>query len=410
MVFKPFTHLARQSFAKTFTNGYAQSVVAATQSSYTSSTTPFSPFGNYHGNRFVKPGTSHLHTAFYNASGSVAVASKIGQANQVIDGADGGLAAYYDAWQKQQQPGANEEWKQFQFAKRIGWKTSSAITDGKGKEKEDVSIDRAGLSQASSSSASDRIMKRDEDEHIVSVISSIDDSEVHTRDRVDELLTKGARGAETVPFDPQHEAPKSSTASSVESVSPSTVTSAPTTISEPSRLSSETAESSTEQDGDSYVLLQHIDELHTSERYTEVPPAFESMVKQGIRPTVNSYNALLAAAINLSKRRHQVIPTALDVYSDMLRRKILPDTAFYTTLIQLLSSRAIEIVDMKASLERKRTQFGGFNDTTRFLFRSNEAEYDILAEDDALMNAMRLFDSSTVLSRSRTYSAETNRL
>lgn len=410
MVFKPFTHLARQSFAKTFTNGYAQSVVAATQSSYASSTTPFSPFGNYHGNRFVKPGTAHLHTAFLNASGSAAVASKIGQANQAIDGGDGGLAAYYDAWQKQQQPGANAEWKQFQFAKRIGWKSSSAITDGTGKKKEETGIDRPGLNQISSSSASASVMKKDEDEPTVNVIFGVDDAEVHTRDQIEGLPTNSGMSAKTVPFDSQNEALKSSTASSVKSVSPSTVASAPTTISAPSSSLSETAESSTEQDGDSYVFLQHIDDLHTSERYTEVPPAFESMVKQGIRPTVKSYNALLAAAIHVSKRRHQVIPTALDVYSDMLRRKVLPDTAFYTTLIQLLSRRAIEVVDMKVSLEKKRTRFGGFNDSTQFLFRSNEAEYDIVAEDDALTNAMRLFDSSTVLLRSRTYSAETYRL
>lgn len=409
MVFKPFTHLARQSFAKTFTNGYAQSVVAATQSSYASSTTPFSPFGNYHGNRFVKPGTSHLHTAFHNASGSAAVASKIGQANQAIDGADGGLAAYYDAWQKQQQTGANTEWKQFQFAKRIGWKTTSAIIDGKGKEKEDTGVDRRGLNQASSSSAADSIKKTENDESMLNVNSSVDDAGINTRDRVDRLPTNRDGRAETVPFETQDEVLKLLTASPVKSVSSSSVASAPTTISDPSSSVSETVESSTEQDGDSYVLLRHISDLHASQRYTEIPPAFESMVKQGIRPTVKSYNALLAAAIHVSKRRHQVIPTALDVYSDMLRRKVLPDTAFYTTLIQLLSRRAIEIVDMKASLERKRTRFGGFNNNKKFLFRSNEAEYDILAEDDALTNAMRLFDSSTVL-RSRTYSAETYRL
>lgn len=412
MVFKPFTHLARQSFAKTFTHGYAQSVVAATQSSYASSTTPFSPFGNYHGNRFVKPGTSHLHTAFHSASGSAAVAGKLGQANQAIDGADGGLAAYFDAWQKQQQPGANAEWKQFQFAKRIGWETPSVIIDGKGKEKEDavvrsdVSVDSPSLNQGPSSSAADSIKKREEDESTVNVNLSADDTGVYVGDRVDALTANGDAGAETASFDSQDEV----LTSSVESVSPSTIASAPETISDPSSSVSETVESSIEQDGDSYVLLQHVNDLHASERYAEVPPAFESMVKQGIRPTVKSYNALLAAAIHVSKRRHQVIPTALDVYSDMLRRKVLPDTAFYTTLIQLLSRRAIEIVDMKASLERKRTRFGGFKDSKQFLFQSNEAEYDILAEDDSLTNAMRLFDSSTALLRSRTYSAETYRL
>lgn len=417
MVFKPFTHLARQSFAKTFTHGYAQSVVAATQSSYASSTTPFSPFGHYHSNRFVKPGTSHLHTAFHNSSGSAAVASKIGQANQGTDGADGGLAAYYAAWQKQQQPGANSEWKQFQFAKRIGWKAPAAIIDGKEKEREDAGIrseaglGRPGLDQVPGSSAVDSIKKREEEELTVNINFNVDDAGVSVRDPVDGLPTNGDGSKECRAFDSQDEVLKLSTGSSVKSVSPSTVVSAQTTIPDPSSSVSETLESSTEQDGgDSYVLLQHIDNLHTTERYTEVPPAFESMVKQGIRPTVKSYNALLAAAIHVSKKRHQVIPTALDVYSDMLRRKVLPDTAFYTTLIQLLSRRAIEVFKMKASLERKRIRFGGFNDGKQFLFRSNEAEYDILAEDDALTNAMRLFDSSTVLSRSRTYSPETYRL
>lgn len=364
----------------------------------------------------MKPGTSHFHTAFQNASGSAAVASKIGQSNQAIDGGDGGLAAYYDAWQKQQQPGANAEWKQFQFAKRIGWKAPSAIIEGKGKEKEDtavrsdVGIERRGLNRIPSYSATDSIKKTEGNKSTINVNSSVDDARVYTRDRVDELPANRHGIAETVPFDSQDEILKLSTASSVKSVSPSTVASAPTTISDPPSSVSETARSSTEKDGDSYALLQHINDLHASERYTEVPPAFESLVKQGIRPTVKSYKALLAAAIHVSKRRHQVIPTALGVYSDMLRRKVLPDTSFYTTMIQLLSRRAIEIIDMKASLERKRARFGGFNDNQQFLFRSNEAEYDILAEDDALTNAMRLFDSSTALLRSRTYSAETYRL
>lgn len=417
MVFKPFTHLARQSFAKTFTHGYAQSVVAATQSSYASSTTPFSPFGNHHSNRFIKPGTSHLHTVFHNASGSAAVASKIGQAAHGTDGADGGLAAYYDAWQKQQQTGANSEWKQFQFAKRIGWKATPASIDGKGrKETEDAGVrsdtrlDRPGLDQVGASSAVDSIKKGEEDEIKFNVNVNVDNTALYKEDPVELLSANRDQTEETGPFDSQDEEIKVLTATSVNSTSRSTVGSASTTISNPSTSASEILESPAEQDGDSHALLQHISNLHASERYTEVPPAFESIVKQGIRPTVKSYNALLAAAIHVPKKRHQVIPTALDVYSDMLRRKVLPDTAFYTTLIQLLSRRAIEVFGMKASLDRKRLRFGGLNQSDEFLFRSNEAEYDILVEDDALTNAMRLFDSSTIMFRSRTYSPETYRL
>ena len=417
MVFKPFTHLARQSFAKTFTHGYAQSVVAATQSSYASSTTPFSPFGNHHSYRFVKPGTSHLHTAIHNASGSVAVASKIGQATLGSDGVDGGLAAYYDAWQKQQQPGANSEWKQFQFAKRIGWKASPVMTDGKGKtEREDAPAqtnerrDLPDLEQVYSSSVVDSIQTGEKDELTVNVNFHANNAIADTSGPVDGLPANGNERKEPEPFDSPADVANGLGAESAKSDSPSTAVSATSTISDPSTSASESLDSSAEKDGDSHALIQEIDSLHASERYTEVPPAFESLVKQGVRPTVKSYNALLAAAIHVPKKRHQVIPTALDVYSDMLRRKVLPDTAFYTTLIQLLTHRAIEVFEMKASLDRKRLRFGGFNESEAFLLRSNEAEYDILAEDDALTNAMRLFDSSTAKLRSRTYSPETYRL
>jgi pentatricopeptide repeat protein len=412
MVFKPFTHLARQSFAKTFSHGYAQSVVAATQSSYASSNTPFSPFGNHHSNRYLKPGTSHLHAAFQNASGSAAVANRSGQAPNGADGADGGLAAYYDAWQKQQQPGANLEWKQFQFAKRIGWKATPVAIDGKARKEKDAavrpeaSLDRSRSDQVDGSDAVDPIKNGDADGLKVTVSSNVDKVDVTKTDPLEGLSTS----EETKLADFQDEVVKLLPVNSAQCTPPSTAVSEQTTIFDPSSSVSEIVDSTPEEYRAPHPLLQHIDDLHASERYDEVPPAFESMVKQGIRPTAKSYNALLAAAIHVPKKTHQVIPTALDVYSDMLRRKVLPDTAFYTTLIQLLARRAIEVFGMKASLDRKRLRFGGFSENEQFLFRSNEAEYDILAEDDALTNAMRVFNSSTEALESRTYSPETYRL
>jgi pentatricopeptide repeat protein len=416
MVFKPFTHLARQSFAKTFTHGYVQSVVAATQSSYASSTTPFSPFGNHHSNRYVKPGVSHRHNAFHNASGSGAGTNRTGQTAHGADGADGGLSAYYDAWQKQQLPGEASEWEQFQFAKRIEWKALPAIIDGKGKkEKEDagirsdVCLDRPGLDQMFGSSSVEPYKKGEDSESQVTVDRNFDEAGVHKADPLNELSTTKYGNEEARPFDSHDEVAQLSSIDSFKSSPLSAAVSAPTNLSDSSTSPGQILESS-EQVGGAHALLPYINKLHASERYSEVPPAFESMVKQGIRPTTEAYNALLAAAINVSKDKHQVVPTALDVYSDMLRRKVLPDTAFYTTLIQLLSRRAIDVFAMKASLDRKRSRFGGFNTSEQFLFRSNEAEYDILAEDDALTNAMRLFDSSVGMLHPRTYSPETYRL
>jgi hypothetical protein len=56
MVFKPFTHLARQAFTKTFAHGYAQSVVAASQSSFASSTTGLNQIG-IHPGKFTRTAT-----------------------------------------------------------------------------------------------------------------------------------------------------------------------------------------------------------------------------------------------------------------------------------------------------------------------------------------------------------------
>ncbi|KAH8155421.1 uncharacterized protein LAJ45_00431 [Morchella importuna] len=61
MVFKPFTTLARQSISKHLVNGYAQSVVAATQSSYASSTVQLSRLSGSSGQSNAP---TRLNTAF----------------------------------------------------------------------------------------------------------------------------------------------------------------------------------------------------------------------------------------------------------------------------------------------------------------------------------------------------------
>src|SRR5271163_1678165 len=122
MVIKPFSQLARHGFTKTFVHGYAQSVVAASQSSYASTTTTLGQFHNYPVTKFAK--ASQLQGVFPGASGSGAGA-KAGHAPQASNAnTDGGLALYYAAWQHAQQTGDDSDWKQHQFARRIGWKSS----------------------------------------------------------------------------------------------------------------------------------------------------------------------------------------------------------------------------------------------------------------------------------------------
>ena len=125
MVFKPFTHLARPIFAKSFTHGYAQSVVAASQSSYASQTTSFNAFGpSQHKTRFGKAGTPQLHNALSTAA-APAPSHRRASVAHAGPHVDGGLAAYYAAWQQGHAGDVEPEWKQFQFAKRIGWTASA---------------------------------------------------------------------------------------------------------------------------------------------------------------------------------------------------------------------------------------------------------------------------------------------
>ncbi|MCJ1375280.1 hypothetical protein MMC20_006515 [Loxospora ochrophaea] len=413
MVFKPFTHLARQSLAKTFTHGYAQSVVAATQSSYASSTTPLGPFGNHAASRFSKSGTPHLHNAFQNTSISSEARPKTAQTslNEPSAG-DGGLADYYAAWQKHQHCGEEHEWKQFQFTKRIGWRGPSIVPDGKLKEEDVLKpeglLGRAGLERAYSTSAVDDIKKA---ENVVADVVAVAEIDKSTAQEVSGIQQVSAATDEQVatsagPNDVLENAPlQSEVSATISSTASSDVATSPLDSRSPS--SDETAATST-QDVDTQPFEDQISYLRNANRFAEIPAVFESMLVQSVRPTAYAYDALLAAAINLPSTGSQLVSKALNIYSDMLRRNVLPITATYATLIELLSTRALDVVRMKSEMNGKRLRFGGMKEAGRFMFRSNEAEYSILAEDDALANAVRLFKLS--LQPGREYSANTYRL
>ena len=421
MVFKPFTHLARQSFVKTFTHGYAQSVVAATQSSYASSTTPFGSFANHAANRHGKHGNAQLHSAFQNIPSSSGTSNKTGHGDQNGTGSsDGGLAAYYEAWQNQQQhDGESKEWKQFQFPLRIGWKAPSVVPDGKAKEREDFgpwaesSVEREGLDRAYSTSAVDEIKKVEDEAAEAVAVAKVDEviaKEISDLHQVSGLVPENTAATSTS-SDVDTERATELLTETDKSVSPISVLFSPSADAlARSTPSSDVTAVSSVQDAESQVFCEHIGKLNAAQRYAEIPPVFESMLVKGLRPTTEAYNALLAAAIHLPLAKHHVVPKALGIYSDMLRRKVYPDTAFYTTLVELLARRALEVFGMKNAVEKKRLRFGGLNENGSFLFRSNEAELAILAEDDALSTAVKLFNASFSTNKTRLYSSETYRL
>jgi pentatricopeptide repeat protein len=383
--------LARQG-PKTFTHGYAQQLVAATHPQvYASNNRP--GFGLRR--RTSKAGhlpNYHFQNAFHSSAQSSTTVQQVRPEKN-----DGGLDAYFEAWKKQHAAGEPEkEWTQFQFAKRIEWKPLSIEVDNEGQSHvEAEAAEEAAkpvLERAYSASAVDNLRQAEEEAALAKIDAAIEKEIKSRNDQAifeAELSVVAAR-APTPPVAAVQSPALSSTESGFEKLPSSPATS----VSTASELQSQ-----------SYA--DHLSKLSEAHRYAEIPAVFEAMLVAGIQPVAAAYNALLDAAIHLPAERIQVVPKALDVYSDMLRRKVLPNTATYKTLINLLSSRSLEVSSMKQSLEEKRVRFGGMEEPGKFMFASNEFEFAILAEDDRLDLAVRLFEASIAYRKDRTFPPET---
>ncbi|BCR88502.1 pentatricopeptide repeat protein [Aspergillus chevalieri] len=352
MVFKPFTHLARQSFTKAFTHGYAQSVVAASQSSYASSTT-----FNQLANQPAKLSRTQLQNVFQPSSSSSGAGAKASQGGG--GSGDCGLAAYYAAWQHAQQTGDDSDWKQFQNKRRIGWKPNPndviKSKNGEGQNlPSDSQHDFRESPRVNKASANEDVSAKVEE--AVAREIQIQEEQAQAEESVD---AKDDSGVEAFPDLPEEEAVISN-------------------------LASDKA-----RDGSDRIV-----ELASGNKYAEIPAAFETLLKEGLTPTVDAYNALLEAAIWLHTDASQAIPKALDVYSDMLRRRVVPDEDTYRTLVQLFVTRAHDAIEAKGALEHDRVRYGGMEEPGKFMLHSSELEHDLLVEDHSLGIALKLFNTA----------------
>lgn len=404
MVFKPFSHLARQSFAKSFTHGYAQSAVAASQSSYASSTTPFPPFVQHPTGRRGKVGSPQIYNAFQNSSSSSIGVIKAGSSINSHQ-TDGGLAAYFAAWQQHNLDGDNE-WKQFQFAKRIGWRQPSALTEvksrgnGRAQEEDYASGDVKVAERTQTNVEPSREERNAED---------VGDGEISTARDVsskDDSARTPATATETGPMDAGVVDQHNDTAGDGLSLNGQSAEHANLPSKDAGTSSGVVVESTksmhsvwddgTTSDPKARAYYDQITHHHQMANYAQVPAIFKAMLLAGVTPTTYSYNALLAAAINLPAAKHQVAMKALDIYADMRHRRVQPNLTTYSTLIELLASRALEVGQLKTQLDATRARYALKGQPGRFLLASNGAEYDILAEDNSLTIALKLFDTSVI--------------
>lgn len=386
MIFKTF-HLARNLGLKA-SHGYAQSLVAATQTSYASQNNSFSSLS-----RFGKNQLQYQQNAALNEKRQSAAGKEQQQ--------DASLTAYFEQWRKQRH---DREWHQFQFPKRIEWQpaTPSNVAESQSKVPESAEAQDAS-EHGPARAAVDRSYSENAVETLKKTIGDVEIEVVALADDVNNVTLATAAteeqstAAEETDVTPQEIL--TSTVSVLEA-SPSDLSMSSSVDDIPTPTSASEAES----------FLQQLETLAASKHYAEIPAVFEAMLAREIAPNAAAYNPLLVAAIQLPKSRYQVVPKALDVYSDMLHRRVVPDTTTYALLIEHLSTRALEVVSKKNHLEEKRRRYGGLEEDGKFMLLSDEMEYKLLGEDDSLSLALRMFDAATAIHTENAFAERTYRL
>lgn len=368
-----YQNFIRQGFAKSFINGYAQSVIAATHPHALNSQNRPSFASRRNGTHVSRLGTLSLQAAFHSASSD----QKIEKHHGTID---------------------EKEWLQFQFPKRIEWKPSpSSIL--RSEEDGNNQLAEEDLLEAGYQDGVETTQLSPDEQAALAHIDAALEKEIELRkqqDNPNSISEVSALEAAKVSKAP---APISSDAIMSESAKDFDVKAEEQIVrSRSSTVSTHNAQS--------ISYAEHLTRLSETGRYSEIPAVFEAMLVANIRPTSTAYNALLMAAIHLPSGKNEVVSKALDVYADMLKRRVSPDSDTFNVLIGLLASRSMEVATLKKTLEEKRLRFGGMDEPGKFMFGSHELEHAILSEDDRLGLALKLFQDSIVTNKAH-YSPET---
>lgn len=376
-----YTNFIRSGFTKSFTHGYAQSVVAATHPHVLNPQNRPSFAARKRQTTTRLGRLQQLQSAFHTGSHHSSNLP-VEHRHEKLPSSHGGLDAYFEHLQQKEAEGEEDnEWVQFQFQNRIEWKPSPAsILLG--------SEARTTEANAAPEALQDGLSKPGFSEEEQAALAHIDAAlkyEIETRKVLETVAKEDALSARLP-------------------------TPAPERASEPvsrTYTPASVARSATPPvDPQSQIYANHLTRLSEAGRYAEIPAVFEAMLVASIRPLATSYNALLMAAIHLPAEKIEIVSKALDVYTDMMRRKVVPDSDTYNILVGLLAARSLEVSSLKKRLEDKRARYGGMEEPGKFMLASSELEYAILSEDDRLDLAIKLFKNS-ITSQTDVYSPET---
>lgn len=350
MVFKPFTTFARQSISKHLVNGYAQSVVAATQSSYASSTVQLSRLSQQNV-------PARLHTAFGGANSGRAAPGKDGQ------GSDS-LSAYYAAHSQSVDDKEEKETKKYLFSRKILWSKAQHQAQQKQllnppspPESEAPGSRSPSLAQAEVLRLSSDIVNKDAEQSVL--VEAV----------VEEPASDRASPPEPTPEPTPSPSPTQSTEGTLVQLS-----------SEVSSLTSQ--------------YNDQLRELRAAGKYEEVAAIFEHMIEKGVEPSATSYNHLLVALVQTNTGG---IARVLDAYQDMLRRQILPSTVTYSILIDFLAASAKASLRFVQRGEADESRFG-------FVVPSRKSELEKSRSQNSLDMALVIFYASTEVRAERAFS------
>lgn len=358
MPFKPLSHLARVSIAKgLFHTG--PSVVAAGQYASTTASSSISQIHNYPVGKFAK--ASHLQNVFQGASSSSGAGAKTGHASSGSTG-DAGLATYFAAWQHAQQTGDDTELREHQFQRRIGWKSSERPSSSAHRLDSTKAVDLLRPAP--------RLGNRPYSETAAEEVKNAQDSlaEAEALAKVDEAIAQEIKDVRESKV--AEETIEEDTASSPHQSTSTNLTSPAI--------------------DESAFFSRRINDLGQQQQYADIPAVFESMLKDGLVPTVEAYNDILVSAIALGEGTYQVWPRALEVYSDMTTRSVEPNSSTYSILVQFLVLRGLEAFQTQKALELRRSRYA--NADGDFIFKSTALQQELYAGDNSTLFAIKLYN------------------
>jgi len=377
-----FQNFIRQGFAKSLTHGYAQSVVAATHPTNALNPQSRPTFARRSTARVGRLSALGLQSAFHN-SAHVAAAVPHEHRHERLP-STGALDAYFEHLQATQASEAEqEEWVQFQFQKRIEWKpTPASILFGS---------DAKGL-VGETEKATGLPSIPPESEAALAHIDAALESAIEERKQLQALEeeVESLRAVSPKLAEQLEEEIRTRTRTPASIQTPISIA---RTVTPPVHPRAQ-------------GFADHLTKLAEEQNYDVIPGVFEAMLGDGVLPIAAAYNALLKAAIHLTSDKSEVVSKALDIYTDMRRRKVPLDSDTYDILVGLLASRSLTVLSLKRSLEGMRLRYGGMDEPGKFMFASHELEHAILSEDDRLDLAMKLFEQS-IERRPARYSSET---